>query len=128
MNRISDQSAGQPASPSRASDAPDRIDLPLVAPARRGAPATSHDAARRIQGVSGPRRRTVFGAIAQAGERELTDDEGERLLGWRSQSYTPRRRELALLGVIRDSGRTRQTTSQRDAIVWIVTDAEGGAA
>lgn len=128
MSHLPDrQSAGESSNPTRANETPDRIDLRLIAPARRNAPATSREAARRIQGVTGPRRRAVLGVIAQAGAGGLTDDEGERLLGWRSQSYTPRRRELAMLGLVRDSGRTRQTTSGRDAVVWVATGTEGGA-
>jgi hypothetical protein len=49
----------------------------------------------------------------------LTDDDLERLTGWRHQTVSARRRELVLADLAVDSGRTRRTSSGRSATVWI---------
>ena len=49
----------------------------------------------------------------------LTDDDLEELTGWRHQTVSARRRELVLAGLVVDSGRTRATSSGRQATVWV---------
>lgn len=89
---------------------------------RRDGPETSKKAAYMATPRTGTVRHRILGAIVRAGDNGLTDDEGERLLAMRrSQSYTPRRRELDQGGFIRDTGRTRTTISGRDATVWEAT-------
>jgi hypothetical protein len=39
----------------------------------------------------------------------------------KSQTQSPRRRELEILGLIVDTGETRQTRLHRDASVWVAT-------
>lgn len=79
---------------------------------------TSHQAARRIEPHANTMRSLVKRFIT--GESDgATDDEIEVRLGLRHQSASARRRELVLLGEIRDSGKRRQTRSGRAAVVWV---------
>lgn len=64
-------------------------------------------------------RRAVMSAIRDAGERGLTDDEGEVALRLPHQAYSARRRGLVLEGLVEDSGRRRRTRHGRSAAVWI---------
>lgn len=64
----------------------------------------------------------VLEAICNAGERGLTDDELQIVLNLRSQTQSPRRRELELTGLVNDSGKTRITRNKRPAVVWIATN------
>ena len=48
------------------------------------------------------------------------DDEGEVLTGLAHQTYSARRRELAIAEAIRKSGERRPTRSGRAADVWVV--------
>lgn len=98
--------------------------LPLRPPACRNAPrGTSFTAADCIAGHTKDLRAHVLAYIVASGERGSTDDEGEAALAIKPQAYTPRRRELALLGLVRDSGRRRATASGRPAAVWVVGTA-----
>lgn len=97
--------------------------VPLRPPARRNAPAgTSSESARRIAGIAPRDRERILDYIASRGPDGATDDEGETALAIRCQTYTPRRGELARLGLILDSGRRRPTASGRPAAVWIVPE------
>jgi hypothetical protein len=49
----------------------------------------------------------------------LTDDQLERLTGWRHQTVSARRRELVLAGLVRANGQRRRTSSGRMAAVWV---------
>lgn len=80
---------------------------------------TSRAAYRSIGPAAGTQTGRILAAIIAAGEHGLTDDEGEAALGLKPQSYTPRRGELAAAKAIRDSGRTRPTSSGRGAVVWV---------
>jgi hypothetical protein len=109
--------------------------VPMRPPARRNAPpGTSDAAAERIMPHAPDARGRILAFIASRGPDGATDDEGETALGIRCQSYTPRRGELARLGLVVDSGRRRPTGSGCPAAVWIVPEraerpgpgAEGG--
>lgn len=89
--------------------------------ARNDGPDTMHEAADSVAGCTGAMRRAVYAAIVAAGDRGMTDDEGEQVTGMRHQSYSARRRELALSNIIHAVGR-RATRSGRSAIVWAVAD------
>lgn len=80
---------------------------------------TSRAAADSALANSSAMRSKVLGAIRTAGAG-MTDDEVERALGLRHQTASARRRELVLLGLVRDSGRRRRTSSGRMAAVWEV--------
>lgn len=62
------------------------------------------------------------------GAEGATDDEGERALGLKSQSFTPRRGELARKKLLIDSGRRRLTSSGRPAAVWVTPEHAPAAA
>lgn len=68
--------------------------------------------AKRLTGL----RARVYAHILTCGG--CTDEQGMAALGMEPNTYRPRRRELELLGYIRDSGRTMLTRSGRDAVVW----------
>jgi len=112
----------------------------LAPPARRNAPpGTSGVAANRIAGHARALRASVLAFIIAQGSHGATDDEGEVALRIKCSTYTPRRGELVALGLVRDSGRRRNTASGRPAAVWVpatlstatpgdATTTEGGAA
>ncbi len=102
-------------------------------PAHHNAPAgTSDVAADRIAPHAPNLRLQILAFIRSRGPAGATDDEGERALGIRCQTYTPRRGELRELGLVIDSGRRRPTETGRSAAVWVAVEYarvdEGGAA
>jgi hypothetical protein len=104
----------------------------LSAPAHHNAPPGTSDAAvRRIERHAPLDRRKIHDFIRDRGPHGATDDEGESALGIKPQTYTPRRGELAKLGLIVDSGERRKTESGRPAAVWVTPEhaptKEGGA-
>lgn len=96
-------------------------EAPKTLPAawRATAPSTSREAARRIEPAQIPIRGRVLRHLIERGEAGATDDEAEAVLGIRALTYTPRRRELVMLGLVRDSGRRRRTGAGRSAVVWV---------
>jgi hypothetical protein len=86
-----------------------------------GAPSTEREAAIRVYPNSGTARRRVLDHIAAAGDAGATDEEISLALSMRLYTAAPRRNELLNDGWIRDSGRTRQTTTGTRAVVWIMT-------
>lgn len=106
--------------------------LPLIPPAHHNAPGgTSSVAATRIASAARTLRDRVYAFIASRGAHGATDDEGETALAIKCQTYTPRRNELARMGLVVDTGRRRNTASGRPAAVWIASEhatrPEGGA-
>ena len=93
------------------------------APARRGAPETSHAAARRAKHGAHSQAVRLLCFLAERGETGATNEEAVGALDLRMSSATARCRGLVLDGLVRDSGRTRPTTSGCAAIVWVLTDA-----
>jgi hypothetical protein len=81
---------------------------------------TSQLAADSIVPVSGELRQRVLAAISSAGAHGRTDDEGEVATGLAHQTYSARRRELAVAEAIRKNGERRPTRSGRTADVWVV--------
>ncbi|MBO6740609.1 MAG: hypothetical protein JJ916_12190 [Phycisphaerales bacterium] len=98
-------------------------------PYHKNAPeGTSEVAAAMIMPHAANQRNEVFQAILNAGEDGLTADEGQRITGVKSQSYTARRYELAKMGLVRDSGARRLTESGRPASVWVAVTKRGDSA
>jgi len=58
----------------------------------------------------------VYIAKSAAG---ATDEEVELAFGLAHQTVSPRRRELVLAGLVKDSGERRKTSSGRQATVWV---------
>lgn len=77
---------------------------------------TSKNAAMSMLSKAGVIREEVFNAIGDGS----TCDEVEQTLDLKHQTASPRLRELAQTGRIRDSGARRLTRSGRKAIVWVV--------
>lgn len=85
----------------------------------RAPPGTSESAAAMIARKAPTMRERVFAAIQARGAYGLADHEGQAALGILMQTYTPRRGELASMGLIVDSGRRRKTPSGCRAAVWV---------
>lgn len=85
---------------------------------------TSFDTAQSNETKRLSQRQCVYDLIRQAGLEGCTDDELMARTGLRGSSLHPRRWQLAKDGIIKDSGRTRPTSSGMDAIVWVVTQLE----
>ncbi len=98
------------------------------APARCGAPETSHAAARRAKRGARTQAVRLLSFLADRGERGAINEEAVGALDLRMSSATARCRGLVLDGLVRDSGRTRPTTSGCAAIVWTLTDAGAAVA
>jgi hypothetical protein len=95
------------------------------APYAKGS-STSKAAAVAILPTMGTKRRLVYDCIREYSTNPkyngLTDEEVQKILHLTSQSETPRRLELVAQGLVKDSGKTRQTISGNWAAVWIATE------
>jgi hypothetical protein len=80
---------------------------------------TSRAAAAAIRPDAGRLRQLVLQAIVERGTIGATDEEIQNALGLPGNTQRPRRRELEQVGLIRDSGQRRPTSSGRRAIVWV---------
>lgn len=81
--------------------------------------------AESMRGKANTLRLAVLALLREAGDG-LTDDEGGQLLRKRYPhadrlTFGRRRQELYRVGLVRDTGRRRQTPAGRWAIVWTVT-------
>lgn len=83
---------------------------------------TSHQAAAKILGRTGSKRRQVFELIAEY-SHGLTDEQIQTKLRMNPSTQRPRRVELVDAGLIEDSGHRRTTTSGTKAAVWVLTAA-----
>jgi len=63
-------------------------------------------------------QRKVWAFLKGRGDYGATDEEGMALLQI-GESYRPRRIALVDAGLVNDSGRTRETRSGRNAVVWV---------
>jgi len=88
-----------------------------------GGPDTQRKAAIAQWPTSGTQRRHILDFIAEQEDRGATDEEIEQCFGARHQSASARRNELMNDGWIEDSGKRRRTTSGKEAIVWVLSDA-----
>lgn len=81
---------------------------------------TSEAAAESMDESAVTLRQTVYLCILTSKDG-MTDEELERVLDLRHQTASARRRELVLMGRVKDTGRRRTTTSGRTATVWEAT-------
>lgn len=86
-----------------------------------GAPPTERQAAILVYPNTGTARRRVLDFIAAQGSQGATDEELSLALQLRLYTAAPRRNELLNDGWIRDSGRTRSTTTGASASVWVLS-------
>lgn len=87
------------------------------APSQRGS-QTSMAAARSIEPQAGTLRGFVLDYLRGKGALGATDEEIQVALHMNPSTQRPRRIELVAKGLVRDSQRTRPTTSGRMATVW----------
>ena len=80
---------------------------------------TSKQAAESVAISAASMRGRVLAFIASR-PQGVTDDEVELALSMRHQTASARRRELVLLGMVKDSDRRRRTSSGRSATVWVM--------
>lgn len=99
---------------------PDLFDLPYrgEAPSQKHS-RTSQEAAHSIRKSIGPLHTRVLNYLA-AHPLGATDEHLMRELDLGGNTLRPRRRELQLMGLIADSGRTDLTQSGRSAVVWVL--------
>lgn len=90
--------------------------------------ATSKDAAASIEPAAGTLRSRVWGFLVERGANGATDEEIQNMLDMAQNTERPRRIELVNGGLVRDSGRTRLTQSNRRAVVWEITAKQTEAA
>jgi len=82
--------------------------------------ATSHAAAVSMKSSANAIRSKIKSRIQAAGVYGKTCDEIEAEMDLRHQTASARIRELALAGLIKDSGAVRPTRSKRNAVIWVV--------
>lgn len=78
---------------------------------------TSRMAAKQATPLTGRDRDRVH-AYLKARPEGATDEEIQIDLHIQSDTERPRRRELQQDGLVADSGRTRKTTNNRQAVIW----------
>lgn len=91
-------------------------------PAQRHS-VTSVAAAEAIKPKLNDLHNRLLIAFTTVGQDGLTDEEGIAIVGITANTYRPRRIELVQAGLVRDSGKTRQTQSGRRAVVLVMTVA-----
>ncbi len=96
------------------------FDAPTSAPYQSHS-ETSKEAADKIVPHINRCHRKILEHLENVGALGATDQELETATGMAGNTARPRRIELLKLGLIRDSGKTRETFSGRKATVWVVT-------
>ena len=85
---------------------------------------TSQAAAQAIEPHLGKLQRTVYQYFVAQRVAGATDEEIQQFCCMGASTERPRRCELVEKGLIKDSGRTRPTSSGRKATVWILADMQ----
>lgn len=80
---------------------------------------TSELAAFLIESKALNLRQKVYSYILRCGELGAIDHDVAAALNLQADTARPRRRELELRGHVIDSGKTRKSPKNRDAIVWV---------
>ena len=88
-------------------------------PAQSHSP-TSQAAAASIQRRVGPLHAKILSYLC-AVPAGATDEEMQSGLNMAANTQRPRRRELELVGLVKDSGTVKRTQSGRNAVVWVLT-------
>jgi hypothetical protein len=83
---------------------------------------TSERAADSVSACAASIREQVFRCIHQAGAEGATCDEVEVTLGYVHQTVSARICEMSQRDWIVDSGRRRQTRTNRYAVVWVAAE------
>lgn len=82
---------------------------------------TSKAAAKAIKPKVYTLRAEVLDFIVSCGAIGATDEQIQLALDLNGSTQRPRRRDLVLKGIVRDSGTKRPTRSGRYATVWVAT-------
>ncbi len=85
---------------------------------------TSKDAAAKIETKARTLRGTVYSFLKISNLYGATDEELQTVLGMNPNTERPRRIELVELGLVKDSGRKRDTKSGRKAVVWVAINKQ----
>jgi len=85
-------------------------------------PTTKRAAMVAIEPDRKRRRGKVLCFLASQGTHGATDEEIQTGLAMTGDSERPRRLELQRAGLVRDSGRVRNTAAGRAACVWQITE------
>jgi hypothetical protein len=114
-------------------EAAEMASMLLAARARRGDPATSHQAAASVLEMTAKREALLwlFRAYGEMADFELLPNyashvarhDGLQLPEQSDSGLRTRRSELVKMGKLRDSGRTRENSSGRRCVVWEVVPA-----
>lgn len=97
------------------------FDVPETLPCQPHS-GTSREAAEQMRGSAQTDRAAVLNLLSRK-FGGMTDEEIQRTLKLNPSTERPRRIELVQAGKVRDSGRTRKTSSGRAATVWEVISA-----
>lgn len=84
---------------------------------------TSQDAAGKVESFAETLRGRVLRWLQERAEHGATDEEGIDTLLIPASTYRPRRVELVAMGLVKDSGQTRPTKTNRQATVWVVASS-----
>lgn len=119
---VNGASANEPSAP-KSTPRKQRRQPNSIAPAHRHAPpGTSRVAASRAMPRATAQAAQILAHIQSCGAYGCTDDEGEDALGIIAQSYTPRRRWLALRGDVVATDLRRHTRRGCPATVWVARE------
>ena len=99
----------------------DQLSMNFTAPFVKGS-TTSRAAAKAIEPVAGTQRARILMTLRGWVYTGATDGELCFMCELDGSTVRPRRQELQKAGLIVDSGRTRKTSSGRDATVWVAVE------
>lgn len=96
------------------------IDAGLRPPPHIRGSATSLAAAIAIAGNKNPMHKRIMDYLREHPEG-ATDEQLSQALDMQGSTLRPRRRELEVLGKVRNTGKTAKTLSGRSAILWAIS-------
>lgn len=82
---------------------------------------TSREAAEAIEPEKGSLQYEVLAYLRKMRSFGSTDEQGAQALGISGNTYRPRRRELEIMGFVKETDMRRPTESGRTATVWRAT-------
>lgn len=86
--------------------------------------STSRKAAAEIASGASTLRNQVLDFLRELGDYGATDEEIQLALDMNPSTQRPRRVELVERRLVKNSGKTRLTTSKRSAVVWVYNERE----
>lgn len=103
---------------------PERLARGSAGPLFGDPPAQSHSptsvaAAEQAEPNAGTQRARLLQYLRGIAPHGMTDEQLQDDLAMNPSTQRPRRVELVRAGLVKDSGKTRATTSGRKAVVWV---------